>query len=57
MFTEVLAPALLAGVLLWYTLGDVLALLGRVAEVVVVYTAEASVKFSKWVADSVHTPG
>jgi len=45
IFTEVLAPALLAGLLLWYTLADVLALIGRVAEAVLVYIKAGAVSF------------
>ena len=45
IFTEVLAPALLAGLLLWYTLADVLALIGRVAEAVLVYIKAGAVAF------------
>jgi len=45
MFTEVLAPALLAGLLLWYTLADVLALMGKVAEAIGVYLGAAASAF------------
>ena len=50
MFTEVLAPALLAGLLLWYTLEDVFALIGKVAEAVVVYLREVAQAFKDTVA-------
>ena len=45
MFTEVLAPALLAGLLLWYTLADVLTLIWRVVEAVTVYIKAAARAF------------
>ena len=45
-----LAPALLAGLLLWYTLADVLALIGRVAEAVLVYIKAGAVSFVETVA-------
>jgi hypothetical protein len=49
MFTEVLAPALLAGLLLWYTLADVLALMGKVAEAIGVYLGAAASAFKDMV--------